>query len=133
MQWDETENAGFSEADPWISVIPNYKEINTLDREDENSIFSYYRKLIRLRKTVPVLADGSFEALLEEDDRILAYKRRTKEQELYVFCNFFPEEASVDFSLPEGCRCLLSNYNEEIQPGALKLRPYEAVMFLWEK
>ena len=133
MQWDDTENAGFSEADPWISVIPNYKEINTLDREDENSIFSYYRKLIRLRKTVPVLADGSFEALLEEDDRILAYKRRTKEQELYVFCNFFPEEASVDFSLPEGCRCLLSNYNEEIQPGALKLRPYEAVMFLWEK
>ena len=132
MQWDDTENAGFSEADPWISVIPNYKEINTLDREDENSIFSYYRKLIRLRKTVPVLADGSFEALLEEDDRILAYKRRTKEQELYVFCNFFPEEASVDFSLPEGCRCLLSNYNEEIQPGALKLRPYEAVMFLWE-
>ncbi len=133
MQWDDTENAGFSEADPWISVIPNYKEINTLDREDENSIFSYYRKLIRLRKTVPVLADGSFEALLEEDDRILAYKRRTKEQELYVFCNFFPEEASADFSLQEGCRCLLSNYNEEIQPGALKLRPYKAVMFLWEK
>ena len=133
MQWDDTENAGFSEAEPWISVIPNYKEINTLDREDENSIFSYYRKLIRLRKTVPVLADGSFEALLEEDDRILAYKRRTKEQELYVFCNFFPEEASADFSLQEGCRCLLSNYNEEIQPGALKLRPYEAVMFLWEK
>ena len=133
MQWDDTENAGFSEAAPWISVIPNYKEINTLDREDENSIFSYYRKLIRLRKTVPVLADGSFEALLEEDDRILAYKRRTKEQELYVFCNFFPEEALVDFCLPEGCRCLLSNYNEEIQPGALKLRPYEAVMFLWEK
>ena len=133
MQWDDTENAGFSEAEPWISVIPNYKEINTLDREDENSIFSYYRKLIRLRKTVPVLADGSFEALLEEDDQILAYKRRTKEQELYVFCNFFPEEALVDFCLPEGCRCLLSNYNEEIQPGALKLRPYEAVMFLWEK
>ena len=131
MQWDDTENAGFSEAEPWISVIPNYKEINTLDREDENSIFSYYRKLIRLRKTVPVLADGSFEALLEEDDRILAYKRRTKEQELYVFCNFFPEEASVDFSLPEGCRCLLSNYNEEIQPGALKLRPYEAVVYRW--
>ena len=133
MQWDDTENAGLSEAEPWISVIPNYKEINTLDREDENSIFSYYRKLIRLRKIVPVLADGSFEALLEEDDRILAYKRRTKEQELYVFCNFFPEEALVDFCLPEGCRCLLSNYNEEIQPGALKLRPYEAVMFLWEK
>ena len=133
MQWDDTENAGFSEAEPWISVIPNYKEINTLDREDENSIFSYYRKLIRLRKTVPVLADGSFEALLEEDDRILAYKRRTKEQELYVFCNFFPEEALVDFSLPEDCRCLLSNYNEEIQPGALKLRPYEAVMFLYSR
>ncbi len=130
MQWDDSENAGFSDVQPWISVIPNYKEINTLDRESDNSIFNYYKELIRLRKTVPVIADGTFEALLEDDDRILAYKRTNSTQELYVFCNYFPEEAKVALSIPADCRCILSNYNEEIQPGDLTLRPYEAIMFL---
>lgn len=130
MQWDDSENAGFSDVQPWISVIPNYKEINTLDRESDNSIFNYYRKLIRLRKTVPVIADGIFEALLEEDDRILAYKRTDSTQELYVFCNYFPEETQVSLNIPTDCRCILSNYNEDIRPENLTLRPYEAVMFL---
>ena len=130
MQWDNSENAGFSDVKPWISVIPNYKEINTLDRESDNSIFNYYRKLIRLRKTVPVIADGIFEALLEEDDRILAYKRINNTQELYVFCNYFPEETQVSLNIPADCRCILSNYNEDIRPENLTLRPYEAVMFL---
>lgn len=130
MQWDDSENAGFSDVQPWISVIPNYKEINTLDRESDNSIFNYYRKLIRLRKTVPVIADGIFEALLEEDDRILAYKRTDSTQELYVFCNYFPEETQVSLNIPADCRCILSNYNEDIRPENLTLRPYEAIMFL---
>ena len=130
MQWDDSENAGFSDVQPWISVIPNYKEINTLDRESDNSIFNYYRKLIRLRKTVPVIADGIFEALLEDDDQILAYKRTDNTQELYVFCNYFPEETQVSLNIPADCRCILSNYNEDIRPENLTLRPYEAVMFL---
>lgn len=130
MQWDDSENAGFSDVKPWISVIPNYKEINTLDRESDNSIFNYYRKLIRLRKTVPVIADGIFEALLEDDDQILAYKRTDSTQELYVFCNYFPEETQVSLNIPADCRCILSNYNEDIRPENLTLRPYEAVMFL---
>ena len=130
MQWDDTENAGFSDVQPWISVIPNYKEINTLDRESDNSIFNYYRKLIRLRKAVPVIADGIFEALLEDDDQILAYKRTDSTQELYVFCNYFPEETQVSLNIPADCRCILSNYNEDIRPENLTLRPYEAVMFL---
>lgn len=130
MQWDDSENAGFSDVQPWISVIPNYKEINTLDREADNSIFNYYRKLIRLRKAVPVIADGIFEALLEDDDQILAYKRTDSTQELYVFCNYFPEETQVSLNIPADCRCILSNYNEDIRPENLTLRPYEAVMFL---
>ncbi len=130
MQWDDSENAGFSDVQPWISVITNYKEINTLDRESDNSIFNYYRKLIRLRKAVPVIADGIFEALLEDDDQILAYKRTDSTQELYVFCNYFPEETQVSLNIPADCRCILSNYNEDIRPENLTLRPYEAVMFL---
>lgn len=130
MQWDDSENAGFSDVQPWISVIPNYKEINTLDRESDNSIFNYYRKLIRLRKAVPVIADGIFEALLEDDDQILAYKRTDSTQELYVFCNYFPEETQVSLDIPADCRCILSNYNEDIRPENLTLRPYEAIMFL---
>lgn len=130
MQWDDTKNAGFSDAEPWIGVIPNYTEINTLDRAAEDSVFAYYQKLIQLRKTVPVIADGAFQALLEDDDQILAYKRENSSQELYVFCNYFPEDVRVPMDIPEDCRCILSNYNEEIRPEGLTLRSYEAVMFL---
>ena len=133
MQWDDTKNAGFSTGEPWISVISNYKEINTLDREEDDSIFQYYRKLIQLRKTVPVIADGTFEALLEDHDRILAYKRENDSQLLYVFCNYFAEDVDVPYEVPEGCRCIISNYNEDIKPEELRLRPYEAVMFLKDK
>lgn len=114
-------------------MISNYKEINTLDREEDDSIFQYYRKLIQLRKTVPVIADGTFEALMEDHDRILAYKRENDSQLLYVFCNYFAEDVDVPYEVPEGCRCIISNYNEDIKPEKLRLRPYEAVMFLKDK
>ena len=130
MQWNDSPNAGFTTGEPWIPVISNYREINTLDHEDGNSIFQYYRKLIRLRKTVPAIAEGTFEALLEDHDSILAYKRKGCGQEVYVFCNYFAEETEVPMKIPSDCRCIISNYNEDVSPENLTLRPYEAVMFL---
>lgn len=64
MQWDTTEQAGFTTGKPWIKVNPNYTEINAAEQVDrENSIFNYYRKLIQLRKELPVLTDGKFTML----------------------------------------------------------------------
>ena len=51
MQWNDSEQAGFTKGQPWIKVNPNYKEINAKSQlADPDSIFHYYQKLIRIRK-----------------------------------------------------------------------------------
>ena len=130
MQWDSSENAGFTKGTPWLKVCDRYKEINTENRHEPDSIFQYYKELVKLRKELPVIQKGSVTPLLREDKEILAYKREYQGKELYVFCNFFDGEVKVPYSIPEDCKSILSNYGEEISPRELVLRPYEAVMFL---
>lgn len=130
MQWDASENAGFTKGTPWLKVCDRYKEINTESRHEPDSVFQYYKELVKLRKELPVIQKGSVTPLLREDKEILAYKREYQGKEFYVFCNFFDGEVEVPYSIPEDCRSILSNYGEEISPKELVLRPYEAVMFL---
>ena len=130
MQWDASENAGFTKGTPWLKVCDRYKEINTESRHEPDSVFQYYKELVKLRKELPVIQKGSVTPLLRENKEILAYKREYQGKELYVFCNFFDGEVEVPYSIPEDCRSILSNYGEEISPKELVLRPYEAVMFL---
>lgn len=130
MQWDASENAGFTKGTPWLKVCDRYKEINTESRHEPDSVFQYYKELVKLRKELPVIQKGSVTPLLREDKEIFAYKREYQGKELYVFCNFFDGEVEVPYSIPEDCRSILSNYGEEISPKELVLRPYEAVMFL---
>lgn len=130
MQWDASENAGFTKGTPWLKVCDRYKENNTESRHEPDSVFQYYKELVKLRKELPVIQKGSVTPLLREDKEILAYKREYQGKEFYVFCNFFDGEVEVPYSIPEDCRSILSNYGEEISPKELVLRPYEAVMFL---
>ena len=59
IQWDDSKNAGFTTGEPWIKVNPNYKEINAKSQLNyENSIFNYYKKLIKIRKTNPIVVNG---------------------------------------------------------------------------
>lgn len=130
MQWNASENAGFTEGTPWLQVCDRYKEINTEDKDDPNSIFQYYKKLVVLRKSLPVIQNGSVHPILREHKEILAYTRKDEEHELFVFCNFSDLNVEVPYEVPEAVKCVLSNYNEEINPKQFMLRPYEAVMFL---
>lgn len=130
MQWDDSPNAGFSEGTPWIRVNGNYREINAKQEiEDNGSIFHYYKKLIGLRKTYEVFADGKFEPLLEEDKDIFAYTRTSEDEKLLIVCNFHEKE--VPFLLPEGWsgeeEILIANYDEIAETE--KLRPYEARIY----
>lgn len=129
MQWDSSENAGFTTGTPWLKVCDRYQEINTENKNDPNSIFQYYKKLVSLRKELPVIQEGSVLPILREDKEILAYKREYEGKELYVFCNFFDRDAKVEYDIPKDCKCILSNYGEDVKPEDLTLRPYEAVMF----
>lgn len=129
MQWDETENAGFTAGTPWIKVNPNYKTINAKYQiEDENSIYHYYKKLISFRKTYPIFSKGDFEMLPEENENIFAYKRKNGENVLYVFCNF--SEECITCAMLEKMqdeKLLISNYDVKEKVG---LQPYEARMYM---
>lgn len=130
MQWDTTEQAGFTTGKPWIKVNPNYTEINAAEQVDcEDSIFNYYRKLIQLRKELPVLTDGKFTMLDMDHNQIFAYLRDNGEDKLLVVCNFYGN--TVDYAVSEKAEdleLLIGNYTEENMQTDV-LRPYEARIY----
>ena len=130
MQWDTTEQAGFTTGKPWMKVNPNYIEINAAEQVDcEDSIFNYYRKLIQLRKELPVLTDGKFTMLDMDHDQIFAYLRDNGEDKLLVVCNFYGN--TVDYAVSEkaeNLEFLIGNYTEENMQTDV-LRPYEARIY----
>ena len=132
MQWDASENAGFTTGTPWIAVNPNYKKINVADQlKREDSVFHYYQKLIRLRKENEIIVYGNYELLLPEDENIFAYKRTLDNQKLLVVCNFSKSEQRFDFSGYENAKVLISNYNRDARKDGI-LKPYEATVLLLE-
>lgn len=138
MQWDDSPNAGFTTGTPWIGVNPNYKEINVKQAlADKNSIFYYYQKLIRLRKTYPIIVYGDFTLLDPENEETFAYIRCYNGEKLLVVSNWTGEE--VLFTMPETAEftpreLLIANYDDAaIPPGrVLVLRPWEALVYRGE-
>ena len=132
MQWDASENSGFTTGTPWIAVNPNYKKINVADQlKREDSVFHYYQKLIRLRKENEIIVYGNYELLLPEDENIFAYTRTLDNQKLLVVCNFSKSEQKFDFSGYENAKVLISNYNRDAREDGI-LKPYEATVLLLE-
>lgn len=130
MQWNDKENAGFTEGKPWIKVNPNYKEIHAKRQlTEENSIFKCYQKLIRLRKEYSVFVDGKFRMLCKEDASVFAYTRENEDFQLLVICNFYDKTIRNPLEEPEpSAKLLISNYLK-IDTNTV-LRPYEARMYL---
>lgn len=133
MQWDDSPEAGFTNAVPWISVNPDYTDINAeKEVSDENSVFHYYRKLIKLRKNYEIIVYGSYELIMKEDTQVFAYVRSLGDQRLLVVCNFSDEEAAISLPeefLREDAACLIHNYNDSLQQRHSRLLPYEAAAY----
>lgn len=127
MQWTAGESAGFTTGTPWLGVNHNHAVINVeAEQQDEDSILTFYRRLIALRKEHRIIAEGSIRFLERENDAIIAYERELAGEHLLVLCNF----RASDIAMPElfaaaakGCEKLIGNY-----PGiAACLRPYEVI------
>ncbi|MDR2070111.1 MAG: alpha-glucosidase [Treponema sp.] len=133
MQWDGTKNAGFSAGTPWIPVNPNYRTINAaLQVQDPDSVWSFYRRLIKLRKEIPVIVYGDFEDMLPDDRRVYAYRRRLEGKSLLAICNFSGEEVSdldLDALGAGKGELLIANYDAETL-DTTRLRPYEGRAYL---
>ncbi|AFV19831.1 oligo-1,6-glucosidase MalL [Bacillus thuringiensis Bt407] len=134
MQWDDQNHAGFTTGEPWITVNPNYKEINVKQAiQDEGSIFYYYKKLIELRKNNEIVVYGSYDLILENNPSIFAYVRTYGDEKLLVIANFTADESV--FEMPEDIsysesELFIHNYDVEIGLiDNITLRPYEAMVF----
>ena len=133
FQWSDEENAGFSSQTPWIMVNPNYKEINAREQmAREDSVFNYYKKLIRLRKENEIIVYGSYDLLLPDDPELYVYTRTLGDEQLLVICNFYGNTRK--FELPEGwdtarMERMIGNYEKCDISREMEIRPYEAVVF----
>jgi oligo-1,6-glucosidase len=129
MQWNDRENAGFTTGKPWLKVNHNYKEINAASQvNDPNSIFNYYKKLIKLRKKYEIIILGNYELLLPDDKKIFAYKRYYNGQTMLIVCNFSEDILNFPFKEILDKNCIISNYECN---NDTKLRPYEARVYLY--
>ena len=137
MQWDASPNAGFTEGEPWIMVNPNYGEINAADQSGrEDSVFSFYKELVKLRKEKPVIVNGEYRLLDPESEDVFVYERSFHEEHLLVVCSFAEKE--LLWRLPEemagqAAKRVIGNYEGQQWGPELMLRPYEASVWEWTK
>jgi oligo-1,6-glucosidase len=89
MQWDSTENAGFSTGSPWMPVNPNYTRINVSEQlVRPDSVFHHYKKLIAMRHHYEIIVYGHYQLLLPADPELFVYTRNLDSHRLLVVCNF---------------------------------------------
>ncbi|MFI3169232.1 MAG: alpha-glucosidase [Faecalibacterium sp.] len=132
MQWDESENAGFTTGAPWLCVNEKYHRINVAQQmRDENSLLAYYKKLVALRKDAEYKQNfvyGAFVPAYQSIENVLAFYREYEGQKLLVICNFQNVQTSV--SLSELPKQILVNNTETTQlaEDILTLAPYQALV-----
>lgn len=128
MQWDSSENGGFSKVTPWQKTNGNYTKINVeLQEKDEKSPLNFYRQLLKVRKTLKSVINGTVTPFDNDSDATFCY-RRDFEDETVVSINNFKDYA-VQVKLPQGkFNVVLSNYDDvtEIE-DTVTLRPYEGI------
>lgn len=131
MQWDASENAGFTTGNPWLPLNPNYAEINTQAEEaDENSVLNHFKKLTALRKNADALIYGDYELLIPEHPQVYAYTRSLGDEQFLIVLNFSQEQTSVELEgLSSFSELKINNYsNLKKTAKTLSLAPYQAVI-----
>ena len=132
VQWDDSENAGFTTGKPWFYVNQNYPEINAAKQEnDPHSLLNFYRNAIALRKSLSVVKDGSYKDHFFMSGKRYVYSRDNGKQKLLVMCSFSKTDISV--RIPTGFDISKAKLVLHSYPNVKdKLQPYEARVYLWE-
>lgn len=137
VQWDSTENAGFTTGKPWFPVNKNYKEINArAEAENPNSVLNHYKALIKFKKENEVAVYGSYKEHYKNSDKLFVFERNYNGKRLLVINSFTEEnvafEAPKGFNLEEG-KAILCNYeNPTVQNNGFKTRPYETRVYVFD-
>lgn len=132
MQWDSTENAGFTTGTPWKKVNENYTELNVAAQDkDPNSVLNHFRKMTGLRNNNPVLVYGDYDMILDDHEQIYAFTRSLEDKNMLILLNFSSQEAKAE--LPENIHpgeVLINNMatNPIGNNNAISLEPYQALI-----
>lgn len=131
MQWDNSEQAGFTTGTPWLKVNDNYADINVAESiADPNSIYHFYKKMIQIRKSSETLIYGSYEIIEENHPSVYAYLRHGVEEDYLIVVNMFEEHEKMDFTAYHLSELVLTNYKiTDPLAKEFTLRPYEARMY----
>ena len=134
VQWSDSANAGFTEGTPWFYVNENYTSVNVQAQEsDPDSVLNFYRKAIKLRKTLSAVRHGDYKEYFKNSSKLYVYSREDKRQKLLIVCSFTDENVSFkapkDFDLSKA-QCMLCNYKDY---SSKELRPYETRVYLLDK
>jgi len=129
MQWDGSENAGFSKATPWLPVPPAYKTHNVAaEAQQPDSVLEFYKKVLKLRHTSRALLDGSYTPLHESDQNVFSYLRSYKGEVVLVALNMSASPQKVNFELGKNgfssAISLLATPKSAAQGDTLTLEPY---------
>lgn len=129
MQWDESTNAGFSTSSPWLPVPPTAKTHNVADEaKDPDSVLSFYKKVLKLRRTNRALLDGSYVPLNENDQNVLSYLRAYKDQMVLVALNMSGAERKVNFEMSKrgftSAKSLVATGKSSVNGEVVTLEPY---------
>lgn len=131
MQWDDSENAGFTTGTPWKKVNENYIGINVQAQdEDPNSILNHFRKMTEVRKDNPVLVYGNYELLEKDHPTIYAFTRTLGDEKMLVMLNFSEEKSSIEIpKITDFSSTIINNYNKLlVDKNKVNLLPYQAVI-----
>lgn len=127
MQWDASENVGFSTGTPWLKAGKSYKYIN-VENEIQGPIFTFYQDLIRLRKEMPIISEGSYKPAFEDSKQVYAFERQFEDQKLLVLNNFYAKEVEIDLpAVYQNGQILISNYEDAEVSEKILLKPYQTL------
>jgi alpha-glucosidase len=126
MQWNDEPFVGFSTVEPWFPVNPNYKNINVAkQQEDKHSILTFYKDLIKLKKSDDLYTYGNFELVDADNSKVFAYTRTLNNKRALIVGNLTNETSALNLDITfDDSKIKLHNYNSAIDLNNLK--PYEA-------
>ena len=133
VQWDDSENAGFTTGTPWFYVNQNYKDINVAQQEaDPDSILNFYRKAIALRRKLSCVREGNYIEHKKRSRKLYLYSRQNSRQKILVVCSFSKRKKRLrapKYFYLDTADLVLCNYDD---PNPKVLRPYETRVYLWK-
>ncbi len=126
FQWDDSVNGGFNEGHtPWLKINEYYKEINVKkEKNEDNSILNFYKKMIRLRNESETLKFGDFEEI-KSNNYVAKFLRKTNNEIFLIVVNL-SKKTFKDKKLDESKEIILSNYEKH---NKNVLKPYEAIIY----